>query len=208
MGNRKTAAQRNPAPAAKAAKPGDDVTADYFAQSNTAIDGIHFAYGDPIIGVTDRDQIELALRIGAIGRNPPGAAAPTADTAAQIDAALTAAGAADATAAKHLLANVASAFVELGARMGEGSTVLLDLTKAAFDQADAVASTLEDALVAVAEDASDEAKAAASAAADEAKAAREMADSAFAAFEDAEDFAAEFGKFDAALKAAVAELGK
>lgn len=208
MGNRKPAAPRNSALAAQAAKPGDDVTAEYFAQSNTAVDGIHFAYGDPIIGVTDRDQIELALRIGAIGRNPPRAAAPTADTAAQIDAALTAAGAADAGAAKLLLASVASAFVDLGARMGEGSKVLIGLTKDAFDQADAVATTLEEALTAVAEEASDEVKAAAASAAEQAKAAREMADTAFAAFEDAEDFAAEYAKFDTAMKAAVAELSK
>lgn len=49
------------------AKPGDDVTAEYVALSNTAVDGVHFAAGDPITGVTDRDQIALALRIGAIG---------------------------------------------------------------------------------------------------------------------------------------------
>lgn len=209
MGNRKPAASRNPAPAAKAgAKPGDDVTAEYFALSNTAVDGVHFASGDPIIGVTDRDQIALALRNGAIGPNPPGAAAPHIDAAAQIDAALTAAGAADAAAAKRLLATVATTFVGLGERMGDGAKVLIELTKEAFDQADAVATTLEEALTAVADDAPDEVKAAAAAAAGQAKAARDMADTAFAAFEDAEGFAGEYAKFDTALKAAVAELGK
>lgn len=209
MGNRKPAASRNSAPAANAAaKPGDDVTAEYFALSNTAIDGVHFASGDPITGLTDRDQIALALRIGAIGPNPPGAAAPETDAAAAINAALTDAGAADAVAAKRLLATVASTFVDLGARMGAGAKVLIDLTKEAFDQADAVATTLEEALTAVAEDASDDVKAAAAAESDQAQAAREIAKTAFAAFEDAEGFADEYAKFDTALKAAVAELSK
>lgn len=205
MGNRKPAAPRNPAPAAKL---GDDVTAEYFAQSNTAVAGVHFGYGDPIIGVTDRDQIALALRIGAIGPNPPGAGAPTDDAAANIDAALSAAGATDAAAAKKLMAGVASVFVDLGRRMGDGAKVLIELTKEAFDQADAVATTLEEALTPVADDAPDEVKTAAAAAAAQAQAAREMADTAFAVFEDAEGFASEYAKFDTALKDAVAELGK
>jgi hypothetical protein len=61
-------------------KPGDDVTADYVALSNTAIDGKHFAQGDPITGITDRDQIALALRIGAIGpRDGASETAPVED---------------------------------------------------------------------------------------------------------------------------------
>ncbi len=103
---------------------------------------------------------------------------------------------------------MASTFVDLGARMGDGAKVLIDLTKEAFDQADAVATTLEEALTAVAEDASDDVKAAAAAESDQAQAAREIAKTAFAAFEDAEGFADEYAKFDTALKAAVAELSK
>lgn len=214
MGSRKPAAPRNPAPAAKVApKPGDDVTAEYYAQSNTAVDGIHFAYGESVIGVTDRDQIALAVRIGAIGRDPPGAVVLAADAAAQIDAVLTDAGAADVAAAKKLLASVTGVFVDLGVRMGEGANVLIELTKEAFECADTRASVLEEAAKAAAAaseaaDATDDVKAAAATATERAKVAREAADAAFAAFEDAEGFVGEYAKFDAALKAAVAELGK
>lgn len=62
MTNQKTAGRKPPAK-----KPGDDVTGEYIALSNVAVCGIHFAQGDPITGITDRDQIALALRIGAIG---------------------------------------------------------------------------------------------------------------------------------------------
>lgn len=50
--------------------------AKYYALSSTAVDGVHFAAGDPIKGVTDRDQIALALRQRVIGEAPPSTAAP------------------------------------------------------------------------------------------------------------------------------------
>lgn len=66
--------------AKKPSKAAAIAAAEYFAQSNTAIDGVHFLAGAPIFGVTDRDQIALALRLKVIGTEPPVAApAPAID---------------------------------------------------------------------------------------------------------------------------------
>lgn len=67
--------------ARKAAAAGTKVSkAEYYALSNTAVDGRHFLAGDLITGVTDRDQLALALRTGVIGTEPPApAGAPEVD---------------------------------------------------------------------------------------------------------------------------------
>lgn len=54
----------------------------FYAQSNTAIDGKHFAQGQAITDV-DTDQLALAVRLGAAGPDKPRAkAAPEIDAPA------------------------------------------------------------------------------------------------------------------------------
>lgn len=205
---RKPAAQRNPAPARQApAKPGDDVTADYFAQSNTAIAGVHFAYGDPIVGVTDRDQIELALRLRAIGPNPPGAAKTAAEELIAGNPELL-------SATCHLaLATNAAAVVDLALKMSEGAKEAASIAEQVSESASAVADALDAAFAlakaaAEAEGAEEPVKAAAVGLAERSAAARAVADDAVNAFEDAKDFAEETVAFLDVVKKAVAELGK
>lgn len=68
---------------AKKPKVGTPVdVAEYYALSNTAVDGRHFAEGAPIEGVTNRDQIDLAVRRGVIGSEPPSAVRKALNAAA------------------------------------------------------------------------------------------------------------------------------
>jgi hypothetical protein len=209
---------RNPAAASaaaavKAAKAGDDVTAavhEFYAQSNTAVDGIHFAYGDPIIGVTDRDQINLAVRLRAIGPTPPEAlpgaivtaAAPSDPSFATAD-----------PAEKKALIEKAALLVTTAGNLVAGAKVSVDLAQKIFDAGTAAAEQAEAeseaATAAAAADGADDAtKAKAAALLEAATAARERATAAFDAFEDAEEFAEDAVTFQAAITQAVAELGK